>query len=141
MAEATTKPASIMDKNPQSHPTDSDHDTFSDEKLIEKAPVSHETTFPEGGARAWGVAIGAAGVLFSTFGYANAFGYVSLLPSIPKFTDNNSVFQEYYQTHQLRNETPSSISWIGSLQIFFLFGGTLFGGPLFDRFGEKVNLS
>ncbi len=83
MAEATIKPASTTDKNPQSPPTDSDHETFSDEKSIEKAP--HEITFPEGGARAWGVAIGAAGVLFSTFGYANAFGYV-ILPRVPRST-------------------------------------------------------
>jgi len=31
--------------------------------------------FPEGGVRAWSVAIGCSGVLFSTFGYVNAFGY------------------------------------------------------------------
>jgi len=52
-----------------------------------------------------------------------------------------SVFQEYYQTHQLRHETPSAISWIGSLQTFFLFGGSLVGGPLFDRYGAKVFFS
>lgn len=33
-----------------------------------------ETTYPEGGLRAWAVAMGAAGVLFSTMGYVNAFG-------------------------------------------------------------------
>jgi MFS family permease len=53
----------------------------------------------------------------------------------------NSVFQEYYQTHQLKNTSPSTISWIGSIQIFFLFGGNLFGGPLFDRLGVKVSFS
>jgi hypothetical protein len=36
--------------------------------------VSEMTTFPEGGARAWAVAAGAAGVLFCTLGYSNAFG-------------------------------------------------------------------
>jgi MFS family permease len=51
----------------------------------------------------------------------------------------NRVYQEYYATHQLKHETQSSISWIGSLQIFFLFGGALFGGPLFDRFGAKAS--
>lgn len=30
--------------------------------------------FPDGGAKAWSVAIGAAGILFCTFGYINAFG-------------------------------------------------------------------
>ncbi|KAL3427810.1 riboflavin transporter MCH5 [Phlyctema vagabunda] len=81
-----------------------------------------ETTFPEGGARAWAVAAGTAGILFTTFGYVNAFG----------------VYQEYYSTHQLQDHTPSDISWIGSLQAFSLFGGALFGGPLFDRYGAKV---
>lgn len=79
-------------------------------------------SFPEGGFRAWSVVFGTSCILFCTFGYANAFG----------------VYQEYYGTHQLQNKTPSTISWIGSLQIFFLFGGSLIGGPLFDRFGAKV---
>ncbi|TGO82216.1 hypothetical protein BPOR_0887g00020 [Botrytis porri] len=78
--------------------------------------------FPDGGARAWSVAAGAAGVLFCTFGYINSFG----------------VYQEYYQTHQLSHRTPSDISWIGSLQVFFLFSGSAVGGPLFDRFGGKT---
>lgn len=33
--------------------------------------------FPEGGARGWATAAGAAGVLFCTFGYINTFGYIS----------------------------------------------------------------
>lgn len=33
--------------------------------------------------------------------------------------------------------TPSAISWIGSLQMFFLFAGNLFGGSFFDRYGSK----
>jgi hypothetical protein len=47
------------------------------ESSVEKAPLLgdlEETTFPEGGARAWSVALSAAGVLFCTFGYVNAFG-------------------------------------------------------------------
>lgn len=33
-----------------------------------------EEEFPEGGARAWGVALGCGGILFCTFGFANSFG-------------------------------------------------------------------
>lgn len=50
-----------------------------------------------------------------------------------------SVFQEYYQVHQLRDQSPSAISWIGSLQTFFMFSGVLFGGPLFDQYGAKAS--
>ncbi|ODH34120.1 hypothetical protein ACO22_03165 [Paracoccidioides brasiliensis] len=81
-----------------------------------------ENSFPDGGARAWSVALGTSGVLFCTFGYVNAYG----------------VFQEYYMSHQLRDSSPSAISWIGSLQVFFLFSSSLVGGPLFDRYGAKV---
>jgi hypothetical protein len=49
------------------------------------------------------------------------------------------VFQEYYQTHQLKDKSPSTIAWIGSLQTFFMFSGFLFGGPLFDMYGAKVS--
>ncbi|KAH8591281.1 major facilitator superfamily domain-containing protein, partial [Bisporella sp. PMI_857] len=78
--------------------------------------------FPDGGFRAWSVVAGASLLLFCTFGYANSVG----------------VFMEYYQNHQLKDENPSDIAWIGSIQIFILFGGSLFGGPLFDRYGAKV---
>ena len=54
--------------------------------------------------------------------------------------DHRRVFQNYYETHQLHDHTPSNIAWIGSLQSFFIFAGGLFGGPLFDRKGEKVGL-
>ncbi|KIW19544.1 hypothetical protein PV08_00116 [Exophiala spinifera] len=78
--------------------------------------------FPEGGVRAWLVVLGAYCVSFSTFGYMNAYG----------------VYQEYYSSHFLSHESPSSISWIGSIQVFFLYAGGLVGGPLFDRYGAKV---
>lgn len=35
-----------------------------------------EDAFPEGGLKAWAVVAGAFCVLFCTFGYLNAFGYV-----------------------------------------------------------------
>lgn len=52
-----------------------------------------------------------------------------------------SVYQEYYQSHQLRDNSPSSIAWIGSLQAFFQFAASTVGGPLFDRYGAKVRTS
>lgn len=40
--------------------------------------------------------------------------------------------------NQLSQHSASAISWIGSVQIFSLFAGGLFGGPMFDRFGAKI---
>lgn len=105
---------------------------------IEESP--DQITYPDRGVRAWFVVLGASGVLFSTYGYANAFGFVkSAARRVHRLTDRR-VFQEYYQLHQLKNETSSGISWIGSLQVYFLLSATLIGGPLFDRYGEKVRL-
>ncbi|KDQ61330.1 hypothetical protein JAAARDRAFT_30747 [Jaapia argillacea MUCL 33604] len=72
--------------------------------------------FPDGGWEAWSVVAGAWLTSFCTFGYINAYG----------------VYQNYYQLHQLSNYTPSDISWIGSLQLGFIFWGGIFVGRLFD---------
>lgn len=110
------------------------------DNAIEKTPTERAMEYPDGGARAWSVAIGAAGVLFCTFGYCNAYGSELLFPNILDILTVPSVYQEYYATHQLHDSSPSAISWIGSLQIFFLFSGNCFGGPLFDRFGSLVSM-
>lgn len=52
------------------------------ETPIEKTATERAMEFPDGGAKAWSVAIGAAGVLFCTFGYANAFGCVPPPPNL-----------------------------------------------------------
>ncbi|KAI3391322.1 hypothetical protein diail_7513, partial [Diaporthe ilicicola] len=90
----------------------------------EKAGAPAPPAFPDGGLRAWSVAAGHAGAMFCTFGYINSFG----------------IYEEYYASHQLKDSSSSAISWIGSLNLFFVFVGTLFGGPMFDRYGGKVIL-
>lgn len=52
----------------------------------------------------------------------------------------SSVLQTYYQAHQLADKSPSDISWIGSIQIFFLISGGLVSGPVFDRYGATVRV-
>ena len=46
------------------------------DSTLESQPQKTTDTqpFPDGGTRAWLVACGCAGILFCTFGYANAFG-------------------------------------------------------------------
>lgn len=55
----------------------------SSDQSAEDVPTKEESpeiTFPEGGLKAWSVAIGCALVLFATFGNVNAFG--SVLPIV-----------------------------------------------------------
>ena len=78
---------------------------------------------PDGGLRAWLVAVGAGCVFFGTLGFSNSFG----------------VFQEYYLTHQLSSYSPDDIAWIGSLSVLLLFAGGALGGPMFGRYGAWVS--
>src|SRR5689334_13097365 len=71
------------------------------------SPVS-ETEYPEGGREAWLVVVGGWFGLFCTFGLVTCVG----------------VFLEYYQTGPLAHYSPSTISWITSLQVFFQVGGS-----------------
>ncbi|KAL7945480.1 major facilitator superfamily domain-containing protein [Trichoderma barbatum] len=77
---------------------------------------------PDGGLRAWLVALGAASIFFCCLGFSNSFG----------------TFTEYYLTHQLRHRSPDDVAWIGSLSAFLQFFVGMVGGPLFDRYGSKV---
>lgn len=97
------------------------------------------SSFPEGGAKAWLTVTGASACLFVSFGWVNCVG----------------IFQEYYQTHQLKEYSASNIAWIPALQsrssspchptsltvlvFFMLFGGT-FVGRLFDSYGPRYLL-
>jgi hypothetical protein len=82
----------IMPSSPMFSLTDSEH---------------HPTcrNVPEDGGRAWIPVFGAFVALFCTFGQMNAFG----------------TFQSWYATHQLQHLPASTISWIGSLQLWVFF--------------------
>lgn len=97
----------------------------SNEKIEDRPEGEPDDTFPEGGLRAWLVAAGTACVLFATLGYSNGFG----------------IFQTYYMLHQLKDETPDNISWIGSTQMVVMFMTGCVAGPLFDRYGANVSLA
>jgi hypothetical protein len=69
---------------------------------------------PDGGLNAWvQVAMGWL-IIFVTWGYVNSFGS----------------FQAYYT--QVLPESPSTISWIGSIQVFLTFFIGAFSGRLLD---------
>ncbi|KAH9204483.1 MFS monocarboxylate transporter-like protein [Leptodontidium sp. 2 PMI_412] len=63
--------------------------------------------------------------MFCSVGFVNAFG----------------VFQEYYSKDQLKNKSESDIAWLGSFNIFCMFGMTIIVGYLNDKYGPRVLLT
>ena len=99
-----------------------------DVEKAEKPPMNpwmDPKSFPDGGAKAWLTVAGASACLFVSFGWINCVG----------------VFQDYYQTHQLRQYSPSEIAWIPSLQVFFMLAGGPLVGKIFDDFGPQYLLA
>ncbi|KZT66417.1 MFS general substrate transporter [Daedalea quercina L-15889] len=76
---------------------------------------SQQIVFPDGGRQAWLTVLGGWLVAFCTFGFASSYG----------------VFQDYYVEEN--TSSASNISWIGSLQLFFMFLMGLPSGKLFDQ--------
>ncbi|KAI0439483.1 major facilitator superfamily domain-containing protein [Xylaria telfairii] len=71
---------------------------------------------PKGGPRAW------LYVLAAFFVFVNAWG----------LTQTFGAFEELYVRTLLSSTSPSAISWIGSVQVFFVIFLGAFTGPLFD---------
>jgi len=80
----------------------------------EKAPADDPP--PNGGRRAWLQVLASFILFFNTWGLVNSYG----------------VFQAHYSVAELRNESESNISWIGSIQAFLLLIVGIATGPLFD---------
>ncbi|CAK7264705.1 hypothetical protein SEPCBS119000_001130 [Sporothrix epigloea] len=76
---------------------------------------------PDGGYRAWLVVFGAWCTSFCSFGWINSVG----------------IFQDYYQTGPLASYSSSTISWIPSLQIFFIMAMGPVVGRIFDAYGPR----
>ncbi|KAF9461140.1 MFS general substrate transporter [Collybia nuda] len=86
---------------------------------IEKAHMAlpEPVGFVEGTLRGWLTIIGGCLVAISTFGNIQSFG----------------VFQDFYTRTYLSNETASTISWIGSIQLGLQFIVGVVSGKLFDK--------
>lgn len=82
------------------------------------------SSFPDGGLQAWLAVSGAFCCLFCSFGWINCIG----------------VFQAYYEKNQLRNYSPSTVSWIPSLTVFFMFAGGPIWGKFYDNYGPRYLL-
>ncbi|KAI0730854.1 monocarboxylate permease [Earliella scabrosa] len=77
---------------------------------------------PDGGREAWTVVLGSSLALFASAGMINAFG----------------TFQEYYESTLLPSSSSATISLIGSLQVFLLYGFGPLTGRIFDAYGTSV---
>lgn len=112
------------------------------------ASPSHEDA-PDGGRTAWLVVLGAWCSSFCAYGWINSKfarprrhgtkNTVQKDNGIKRLTSSGvGTFQEYYESGPLSNYSPSTISWIPSLQIFFMsFLGPVVG-RLFDRYGPRI---
>ncbi|KAG2023724.1 monocarboxylate permease [Coprinopsis cinerea AmutBmut pab1-1] len=75
------------------------------------------TEFPEGGARAWATVVGAVLLQFCGFGYSTSYG----------------IYQDYYTRVYIKQSSPSTVSWIGSVNTFLVISFGLVAGRLYDR--------
>lgn len=103
MAESTDQSLSAAEKLPL--------EVDRAEAALPKQPEANEA-----GWAAWLQVSAAFFLYWNSLGLLNGFG----------------AFQSYYETYLLRGYTPSTISWIGTVQAFFLMAGGLFLGPLYD---------
>ncbi|CAK7244541.1 MAG: hypothetical protein STHCBS139747_006083 [Sporothrix thermara] len=92
-----------------------------DEEKLDASPPSQRSPAPDGGLAAWTVVLGTWCTSFCSFGWLNSIG----------------IFQEYYETTLLKQYSHSTISWIPSLQIFFMMGLGPVIGYLYDRVGTR----
>ncbi|KAF1985567.1 MFS general substrate transporter [Aulographum hederae CBS 113979] len=86
------------------------------------ARPDENTTYPEGGLRAWLVVLGSFCAMLAAFGIMNTIG----------------VFQSHLATHQLSHYSESTIGWLFSLYVFISFAGGLLIGPIFDFHGPRL---
>lgn len=113
---------SIASELRKDHPASKDSQFARDITFPDTAENHH---YAEGGLKAWTTVFGAACIIFVSFGYLASFG----------------IYVTYYLQVLLRGRTADEIAWIGSLQMFFLFGGAIFGGSLGDKWGVEVSIS
>jgi hypothetical protein len=102
-------PRVLEDGGKEQLPSDSEDVSFTGpaekgEQAAAGGPPKWVNDAPDGGTWAWLCVLGAWCTSFCSFGWLNSIG----------------AFQEYYQTGPLHDYSASTISWIPSLQIFFM---------------------
>lgn len=85
-------------------------------------PEDGETTYPEGGRRAWLTLLGCFCGFFAALSLTNSIG----------------VYQSWISDNQLKGTSPGKIGWIFGFYNFFSFFVGLPLGPMFDAKGPKA---
>lgn len=85
-----------------------------------KEDVSPQTT-KEGGLRGWLAVLGGWCCLFVSFGWITCIG----------------IFQEHYESNQLREYSHSAVAWIPATETFMMFIGASICGKIFDSYGPR----
>ncbi|KAL6859701.1 major facilitator superfamily domain-containing protein [Trichoderma novae-zelandiae] len=93
----------------------------SEETIVAQEDDIAAAAVPDGGFRAWLVVLGGFLDFAVAFGLVNSFG----------------TFQARYESEWPWLST-STITWIGSIQLFILFLGGAVVGPIFDRYGSRA---
>lgn len=92
------------------------------ESLIDSTTPPAVGPPPNGGLMAWLQVLAGFFLFFNSWGIVNTFG----------------VFQTYYRSDLLTSSSPSSISWIGSIQGVMVINFSVILGPLVDRGHAKA---
>lgn len=81
-----------------------------------KHSINNISSVPNGGLLAWLQVLGAFFLFFNSWGIVNSFGS----------------YQTYYESDLLKDASPSSVSWIGSIQAYLLMLVGAMTGPIYD---------
>lgn len=118
-AHSTNMASDDQEKNVGESDRSAPLDNTSDEvtKDAEPAKPTGPPPPPNGGLVAWLHVLGGFMLFFNTWGILNTFG----------------IYQTYYESGALFNETSSNISWIGAIQAYMVLFVGFLSGPIFDR--------
>lgn len=116
-----------VNANPQLFVVQADKETedavgnISGDAASDPQTLLQDETYPEGGLEAWLVVFGSFCGLVSSLGVMNSI----------------AIFQTYNAAHQLSDYSEGTIGWIYSIYTFLAFGGGVYIGPLFDKYGPR----
>ena len=106
-------------KKPDSTKSTGELSDHSDPREEKPSPPPASSDFPDGGTKAWLTVLGGWCCCLCSYGWLSSIG----------------VFQTYYEQRRLSTYSPSTISWILSVQVFCLSGFAPINGKIFDSYG------